>query len=442
MDKIDRAVVKSQARFMLKGKFFYLFIITFIVLLLTGSLSSIATVDLPKISNEDSYSSGDNSDYGNYGNFGDFDDSDNPIENFSFQSYQEEVKPESVSLDLRGVTDNISFTGNITGVLGIVFTPLAVTLAQIYLNFIRRRPDEAFHISDELGFLFKHTFDGTYVKKLVLGILRSLIIFALAILFIVPGVIYYYKSYFAYQLLDEYPDLKPSEAIKLSGKITKGNKTELFVLDLSFIGWYLLGIITLGIGMIYVLPYYMTTQALYYENFRLRALACNKVTEDDFLSEQQRFAKYNQPFGYNGYNNANQYGQNNSYGYNPNNRYGSYNQNNPYNPYYQYNQNNQYNQNAAGAADGNVYYTPGSETQPQNAEQPPEQTQQSTQPQQTETPYGSSVDYGNTVDNPAENPDEDVKSSPDVTNNGTDSADNDNPFSVPPSDEQNQQDNQ
>lgn len=427
MDKIDRAVVKSQARFMLKGKFFYLFIVTFIVLLLTGSLSSVATINIPTASHSNS---SDSSDSGDYESFGNLYDSDNPIDNFSLESYENDVNITPLSSNLRDFVNGFSVSSDFTSVIGIVFTPLAVTLAQVYLNFIRRRPEDEFHLSGELGFLFKHTFDATYLKKLVLGILRSLIIFALAILFIVPGVIYYYRSYFAYQLLDEYPDLKPSEAIKLSGKITTGNKGELFVLDLSFIGWYLLGIITLGIGMIYVLPYYMTTQALYYENFRLRALACNKVTEDDFLSEQQRFAKYNQPFGYNGYNNYNsyngsngysnngQYGQSNPYSYNPNGYQNNYNQNGGSRPYYynpngqnhSNNQNTQFSKNPTGTQNGNVYYNPAS----QNSQAVEENTEQSTQsvPSQESTP-----------------PQEQVQSE----------KVEDNPFSMPPSDEENKQ---
>lgn len=360
MNKINRSLVKSQARYMLKGKFFYLFIITFIVLLLTGSFSSVVTINSTSLSDEikDHYNSGDyygynqddngssnNNDNGNYGNFGY--DSDNPIENFNFQSYSDEVSPEQVDFDPGDIAEGITFSsGNFSTIIGIVFTPLMVTLAAVYLRFIRRNPDEAFHISDELGYLFKHTFDKTYGKKLVLGLLRSIIIIALSILLIFPGVIYYYRTYFSYQLLDEYPDLKPSEAVKLSAKITDGNKSELFALDLSFIGWYLLGIITIGIGMIYVLPYYMTTQALYYENFRLRALDTHQVTEDDFLSEKQRFEKYNQPnYGFGGNN-----------GYNQTNQYSQYN----YNPY---------NQNAAGSQNTNVYYTPNNENQP-HQEQP------------------------------------------------------------------------
>ena len=48
----------------------------------------------------------------------------------------------------------------------------------------------------------------------------------------------------------------------------KGHKWDLFVLDLSFIGWILLGIMTAGIGLLWVAPYMETTRAAFYEDLK------------------------------------------------------------------------------------------------------------------------------------------------------------------------------
>lgn len=72
--------------------------------------------------------------------------------------------------------------------------------------------------------------------------------------------------------------------------MTKGNRGELFVLDLSFIPWELLCVFVFP--MVYVMPYIQVTDALYYENFRLRAIAQGRVTEDDFLSDEEKYHKY------------------------------------------------------------------------------------------------------------------------------------------------------
>ena len=117
----------------------------------------------------------------------------------------------------------------------------------------------------------------------------------------------------------ENPNLKPTEALKLSKKMVAGNRGELFALDLSFIGWWILTCITFGIASIYVVPYYFTTQALYYENFKLRALQEGKITEDDFLSQEQRAAKYAFAGAQNGNQNYNDNNNQSNYYYNPNN---------------------------------------------------------------------------------------------------------------------------
>lgn len=82
------------------------------------------------------------------------------------------------------------------------------------------------------------------------------------------------------------PNLSPMEALKLSRRMVDGHRGELFRLDLSFILWWLLMACTAGIAGIYVLPYYKTTQALYYQNFRMRALATGQLTRMTFSARR------------------------------------------------------------------------------------------------------------------------------------------------------------
>ena len=92
--------------------------------------------------------------------------------------------------------------------------------------------------------------------------------FAWMLLLIIPGII---KS-FAYALtpfiLTDKPELSANEAIELSMKMMDGHKLDLFILYLSFIGWYLLSILTLCIGMLWVMPYMYTTMAAFYEDVK------------------------------------------------------------------------------------------------------------------------------------------------------------------------------
>lgn len=278
MNRINRPLVKSQARQIIKSKAFYLFILLFIVSILTSG--SVYFIDTNYNGGEifeknDNLSSFDSSSYSN------------PIEGFDGGESQN-FSDFPVSPIVNTV---FSFFLGFKTVASIIFAPLSVTLAGIFISLIRRNANSRFDLGKELTGLFKKTFNESYFKKLVLLILMFALTAALLLLFIVPGIIFIYSSYFSMQLMNDFPNLKPTEAIKLSRKIVRGNRSELFVYDLSFIPWALLFVVTFGIAGIYILPYKSTADALYYENFRLRALAIGRITPDDFLSEKEKFAK-------------------------------------------------------------------------------------------------------------------------------------------------------
>lgn len=66
-------------------------------------------------------------------------------------------------------------------------------------------------------------------------------------------------------ILVDHPELTSQQALKRSIQMTEGRKLEIFVLDLSFIGWHILNLLTFGIlGVFYVMPYFMTSLAGYY----------------------------------------------------------------------------------------------------------------------------------------------------------------------------------
>lgn len=298
MNNINRAVVKQQARNIIKGKFFYLFLVTLIVSVLTGLTYSfdfdVKNNDFELFrDNRGNHSYENDSDY-----FNDF-DYDNPIENFEFNSFRSDKEITKLSaFDYLDDIDTGFKLNQLSVVKGIIFAPLLITMAGMYLALVRRNQNEEFNLGTELGGIFKNSFNNTYLKKLATVLLRNVIMSALTLLFFVPGIIFAYSSYFTNEIMSDNPNLKPMEAIKLSKKIVKGNRTELFVLDLSFIAWYLLCVVTVGLGCIYVLPYVYTTKALYYENFRMRALQEGRITTDDFLSFDERFSGYNANGGY------------------------------------------------------------------------------------------------------------------------------------------------
>lgn len=92
--------------------------------------------------------------------------------------------------------------------------------------------------------------------------LAAIIVYFIALMALVIFVSYRYNA--AYFLLMDYPQLTAHQALKLSVAITKGHRWKLFVLDLSFLPWFLLGYLTLGILFIWKLPYIEATRARAY----------------------------------------------------------------------------------------------------------------------------------------------------------------------------------
>ena len=103
----------------------------------------------------------------------------------------------------------------------------------------------------------------------VLGyFLMSVKIFLWTLLLIIPGIIKTFAYSLTPYILKDNPELSCLQAIERSRLMMKGNKWRLFVLILSFIGWFLLGILSLGIGFFWIAPYVYTTMGAFYEDVK------------------------------------------------------------------------------------------------------------------------------------------------------------------------------
>lgn len=119
----------------------------------------------------------------------------------------------------------------------------------------------------EIGNLFSTFKKGQWLPIAGKIFLLELYIFLWALLFIIPGIIKYYQYRMVPYILSEDPELPLGEAIEISKRMTDGQKGDIFVLDLSFLGWYLLGLLFFGIGGIFVRPYHEATVAKLFEYY-------------------------------------------------------------------------------------------------------------------------------------------------------------------------------
>lgn len=103
-----------------------------------------------------------------------------------------------------------------------------------------------------------------FTKIIGLYIVSAIFIYLWSLLFVVPGIVASYRYRQAYYILIENPDISVLEALRRSKAMMRGHKLELFFLDLSFIGWYILCVMTVNILFIWKMPYFEVTYANFY----------------------------------------------------------------------------------------------------------------------------------------------------------------------------------
>lgn len=109
-------------------------------------------------------------------------------------------------------------------------------------------------------------YDHSYKNIVRVMFSREIRIFLWGLLFIIPGIYKSYEYRLVPYLLNENPDMDKEFALAESKRMMDGNKGKAFLLDLSFIGWDILSILTLGIlAVFYVAPYKAMSQAVMYD---------------------------------------------------------------------------------------------------------------------------------------------------------------------------------
>ena len=130
--------------------------------------------------------------------------------------------------------------------------------------------------------LFSGFTGGKYLKRVkVLGF-QYLFTFLWSLLFIIPGIIKSYSYYLIPYIVADNPDISKDRAFEISMKTMDGEKWNLFVLQLSFIGWQLLGLLACCVGSYFVTPYVQATMAEFYQVMRQKAIQSGIATPEEF----------------------------------------------------------------------------------------------------------------------------------------------------------------
>ena len=142
-------------------------------------------------------------------------------------------------------------------IISLLLAPMAYNAIIAFLRQLRGD-------SLELGDLFQNFKSQPWVTLIYKYIYTML----WTLLLIIPGIVKSYSYAMTEYLIHDDPTLVNDAAIDKSMAMMSGHKLDLFLLDLSFIGWYLLGILSFGIGMFWVIPYHYTARAAFYEELK------------------------------------------------------------------------------------------------------------------------------------------------------------------------------
>lgn len=109
-------------------------------------------------------------------------------------------------------------------------------------------------------------FRGNIGQNVVTGLLIKLYTFLWSLLFVIPGIVKSYSYSMTYYIRCDHPEYSAKEAIAESERIMQGNRLRLFLLQLSFIGWIIVGAFCFGVGGLWVNSYMKTAEVEFYRD--------------------------------------------------------------------------------------------------------------------------------------------------------------------------------
>ena len=167
--------------------------------------------------------------------------------------------------DLAGVMDLYRQMAGYSGITTLAGVFLLFPLIIGFLNAFRRLLVNGENNLTEN--MFSITFKN-YLHKVWGYLLMYIFIILWSFLFIIPGIVKAFSYAMTPYILEENPELSANDAIDRSRAMMKGHKFDLFYLYLSFIGWGILCLLTLGIGCLWLTPYMSTATAAFYEDVK------------------------------------------------------------------------------------------------------------------------------------------------------------------------------
>ncbi len=261
----DRATLKERGKVAYKKNYWMAVLVALILTWAAGSGGSVNTNSFRNIGNNSSSSS-----YNSYS----YDDDDYDFDFDDLDDHGDNASDEMLFGMLGAITGIVIVVALIIWAFALAFSifirnPIAVGCKRWFTLNSFDNPR-----FNEVGFAFKK---GQYMSIVKVMFMKDLFIFLWSLLFIIPGIIKAYEYYMVDYILTEDPTIDYKDALEMSKRMMDGNKWATFVLELSFIGWILLSILTCGILSIFMVnPYMYATESELFLELRTRYFGPDK----------------------------------------------------------------------------------------------------------------------------------------------------------------------
>lgn len=143
------------------------------------------------------------------------------------------------------------------GIMG----PLNVGIAAVYTNLVRN--GEKIRIKN-----FFYGFKG-FFSNAILAIMYNIVVALWSLFFVVPGIYVAYSYALVFHVKRDHPEYRWKQCFDESERLMEGNRWKLFKLQISHLGWFIIGLAFVGIGAFWAVPYLEASTAVFYEQVRL-----------------------------------------------------------------------------------------------------------------------------------------------------------------------------
>lgn len=239
----SRAELKENAKFVLRRSYWVCFLVCLAVTLISGNLSSSGSqVSHTADGLQDGWQAG--------------------VSGFLLPYFQWN------NIDLFDMHPLGWFTGGMFLMIALIALIVSLALSLFVFNPLKVGKVRYFirNVNEEASFsdVWSVFTDGNYLNIVKVMLVKDVKLFLWTLLLIIPGIYKGYQYQMIPYILAEDSATSMEDCFDKTKMMTQYQKFDIFVLDLSFIGWYFLGGLFFGIGGIFVDPYKTATDVELY----------------------------------------------------------------------------------------------------------------------------------------------------------------------------------